>query len=176
MNARHVTQEELERYVVDALEPVEAAALEAHVAACPRCAGALAAEARIEVALHEVLPRAREIEAVAPAPSRAVRSPGLRLPRPAPWVLMAAAAALVLVCLPHAGRGPLPLPSGRELPGAGDGDPSALLSSARAPVAAPAGGSDEGALLCALSPAARALCLASQGPFCGPLPADESSP
>ncbi|MFO0577328.1 MAG: zf-HC2 domain-containing protein [Polyangia bacterium] len=173
MNARHVTQEELERYVVDALEPVEAAALEAHVAACPRCAGALAAEARLEVALHEVLPPARAIEAVAPAPSRAVRAGGL--PRPAPWVLMAAAAALVLVCLPHAGRGPLPLPSGRELPGLIDGDPSALLSAARAPVL-PAAAGDEGTLLCALSPASRALCLASQGPSCGPQPADESAP
>lgn len=174
MNARHVTQEELQRYVVDTLEPGQAAALEAHVAACPRCAEALTAEARIEVALHEVLPQARALEAVPPAPSLAVRPQARRLPRPAPWVLMAAAAALVLVCLPHAGRGPLPLPSGRELPGFSDGDPSALLSAA----SAPAGASEEGTLLCALSPASRALCLAVavQGPFCGPQPADESAP
>jgi anti-sigma factor RsiW len=169
MNARHVTQEELSRYVVDALEPEQAEALEAHVAACPRCAEALVAEARVEVALHEVLPQARALTDAATVSSLQARR---RLPRPAPWVLMAAAAALVLVCLPHAGRGPLPRPSGLELPATSDGDPSALLSAA----SAPAGAGEEAALLCALSPASRALCLASQGPFCGPLPADESVP
>lgn len=202
MNARHLTQQELQRYVLDALPPHEAEALEAHVASCPRCAAALQTEARVEVALQEVLPQARALTAIAAMPQQqpSERAPNARatarvtarawapngraiaratqraqaLPRHAPWLLMTAAAVLALVCLPHGDRGPRNAPAFTAAPGSSEDDPGPLLSSASLP-----GASEEATLLCALAPsasAARPLCLASQGPFCGPQPTDEAVP
>ena len=194
MNARHVTQQELQRYVLDALEPHEAEALEVHVASCPRCAAALQTEARVEVALQEVLPQARALTAIAPlsqqrpseqapiatatarvtARARASIARARSLPRHAPWLLMTAAAVLALVCLPHGDRGPRDVPIFVAAPGFGEDDPGPLLSSASLP-----GAGEDATLLCALAPsatAARPLCLANQGPFCGPQPTDEAVP
>lgn len=177
MNARHVTQEELQRYVLDALEPHEAEAVEAHVTSCPRCAAALQAEARVEVALQDVLPQARALDAIAPISQRETRARSVRaraLPRHAPWLLMTAAAVLALVCLPHGDRGSRSTPVFIAAPGFSEEDPELLLSSASLP-----GASEEATLLCALAPsvsAARPLCLANQGPFCGPQPTDEAVP
>lgn len=179
MNARHVTQEELQRYVLDALEPHEADAVEAHVASCPRCAAALQTEARIEVALQDVLPQARALDALAPIAQRETveRARSVRaraLPRHAPWLLMTAAAVLALVCLPHGDRGSRSTPVFVAAPGFSEDDPGSLLSSASLP-----GSSEDATLLCALAPSvsdARPLCLANQGPFCGPQPTDEAVP
>lgn len=179
MNARHVTQEELQRYVLDALEPHEAEEVEAHVASCPRCAAALKTEARVEVALQEVLPQARALDAIVPIHLRraSVRAPGVAaraLPRHAPWLLMTAAAVLALVCLPHGERGQRNAPVFIEAPSFSEDEPGPLLSSASLP-----GASEEATLLCAFAPSAssaRPLCLANQGPFCGPQPTDEAAP
>lgn len=181
MNARHVTQEELQRYVLDAVDPHEAEAVEEHVASCPRCAAALQTEARVEVALQEVLPQARALDAIAPiqqphrrASERAPITRSRALPRHAPWLLMTAAAVLALVCLPHGDRGSRNTPVFIAVPGFSEDDPGPLLSSASLP-----GSGEEAMLLCALAPsasAARPLCLANQGPFCGPQPTDEAVP
>ena len=180
MNPQHVTQEELARYVLDALEPGQAEELEAHVAVCPRCAAALQTEARVELALQEVLPQVRaQEEAVVPL-QRPRREPTRALPRHAPWLLMTAAAVLVLVLLPHAEPGPRPL-FPVEIPGVKrtaveDAEPSSLLSAVSPPARA---GAAEETLLCALAPPASgsgALCPASQGPFCGPMPSESARP
>ncbi len=50
----HVKAEQLESYVTGSASPVDEKAIEAHVAQCPMCAGALAREARLEVLFAEV--------------------------------------------------------------------------------------------------------------------------
>jgi anti-sigma factor RsiW len=50
----HATASELELYVIDALDPLSAAEVEAHVSACEACALALAGEARLEMAFAQV--------------------------------------------------------------------------------------------------------------------------
>lgn len=180
MTPQHVTQEELVRYVLDALEPGQAEELEAHVAVCPRCAAALQAEARVELALQEVLPQVRAQEQAVVPLQRPRTEPTRALPRHAPWLLMTAAAVLVLVFLPHAEPGPRHLLSvempGVELAAVQDAEPSSLLSAVSPPAHAEAA---EETLLCALAPPASdsgALCPASQGPFCGPMPSGGARP
>ena len=51
---RHATASELELYVIDALDPLSAAEVEAHVALCEACALALEGEARLEMAFEEL--------------------------------------------------------------------------------------------------------------------------
>ena len=51
---RHATASELELYVIDALDPLSAAEVEAHVAMCEDCAAALAGESRLEMACEEL--------------------------------------------------------------------------------------------------------------------------
>jgi hypothetical protein len=50
----HLSGEELALYVIDALPAERARAVEHHVGACADCAAALAADARLELALSEV--------------------------------------------------------------------------------------------------------------------------
>lgn len=50
----HVTAEDLEQYVVGALDTASAAWVEAHASACAECAAALRTEAALEIALFEV--------------------------------------------------------------------------------------------------------------------------
>jgi len=50
----HLSAQQLELYVIDALPAESARALEHHASRCAECAAALAAEARLEVALAEV--------------------------------------------------------------------------------------------------------------------------
>jgi anti-sigma factor RsiW len=52
--AEHLTPEELEQYVIGALEPAAVSAVEGHVAGCEACATALRREARLELGLAEV--------------------------------------------------------------------------------------------------------------------------
>ena len=78
MTSPHPSEEALEAYVLDALEPLEARALEQHVRCCDACAEALAAQARREVALEEMIPRvARARRPVAPPAARSWLSPFL---------------------------------------------------------------------------------------------------
>lgn len=94
MNPPHIRPADAEQYVLGALEPEAAAALEAHTLDCPPCALVLQREALLEEQLREV----------AQAPE--VRS---KVIRPAFWnrarssaaagVMMAAAAAVTLLVL-----------------------------------------------------------------------------
>jgi anti-sigma factor RsiW len=105
-DARHPSADALEAYVLDLLAPHEARALEQHVRVCEACAGALAAEARREVALEALLPR------VATA-----RRP-MRPPAPSPWLspfLLAATGALGLV-ITAANPGAIRLADGPSAP------------------------------------------------------------
>jgi hypothetical protein len=54
MSDTHPSQDDLALYVMGALDGEPAARLEAHVPTCAACASALAREARLEVALHDV--------------------------------------------------------------------------------------------------------------------------
>ena len=104
-NARHPGADALEAYVLDALAPHEARALEQHVRVCEACAGALAAEARREVALEALLPRV--------ATARPMRPPA-----PSPWLspfLLAATGALGLV-ITAASPGAVRLAEGPPVP------------------------------------------------------------
>jgi anti-sigma factor RsiW len=96
MSTPHPTREEIARYVVAALEPPAMERLEEHLATCPECARALAAEARFEVALWKIVPAAREEGAVVPLPHRLA-------PRRRTWLAVgsssAGLAAAVLLCL-----------------------------------------------------------------------------
>lgn len=73
---RHATASELELYVIDALDPLSAAEVEAHVALCEECALALAGEARLEMAFEElgaaVITVASSARAHAPSTKRGV--------------------------------------------------------------------------------------------------------
>ena len=89
----HARPEELELYVMGALEGPASARLEGHVRACAACAGALAAEARAEEALRELVPATRR------APAKIVRLPERRpAARSSGWSgVLAAAAALAVM-------------------------------------------------------------------------------
>jgi anti-sigma factor RsiW len=90
----HARAEELELYVLGALEAQESARLEGHVRSCHPCAAALAAEARVETALRELVPSVRR------APAKIVRLPDRRpvARRSGGWSgLMAAAAAIAVI-------------------------------------------------------------------------------
>lgn len=71
MSTRHITEEERALYVIDGLAAPAREQLEQHVMSCPRCAAALADEARFEMLLHELPTR--------PAPAVA---PIVALPQP----------------------------------------------------------------------------------------------
>jgi anti-sigma factor RsiW len=82
----HLVPEELEHYVIGALDQAGAARVEAHTASCATCAAALQSEARLEVGLLQL--------AAQPAPLQAFR----RRARVAVAVsALAAAAGLALV-------------------------------------------------------------------------------
>jgi hypothetical protein len=98
MSRNHLPRQDLSLYVIGALEPAETARLEAHVAACPSCAAALADEARLEMKLQAVMPEAlrerppslgaaRSLPVVAESPATRRRWP----------VAMMLAASLVVV-------------------------------------------------------------------------------
>jgi hypothetical protein len=70
MSTQHATSAELELYVLGALDGAHAERVEAHCAACDRCAAALAAEARLETAFEQVA--ARSVRAPTFRPLRAV--------------------------------------------------------------------------------------------------------
>ncbi len=81
MKTSHLSRDDLALYVMGALEPEPSAALEQHVAACSACAAALAREARLEVALHEVgasleRPRARPTRSIRRAAIAALAGAG----------------------------------------------------------------------------------------------------
>jgi hypothetical protein len=104
--ARHAGADALEAYVLDTLEPHEARALEQHVRVCESCAEALAAEARREVALEEMLPRVAR-----------ARGP-VQPPAPSPWLspfLLAVTGALGLV-VTAANPGAIRLADGAPVP------------------------------------------------------------
>lgn len=100
MNQPHIQPADAEQYVLGALEPEAAAALEAHTLACSPCALVLQREALLEEQLREV----------AQAPVQEAREEA-RIIRPARWnrprvsasaaagVMMAAAAAVTLLVL-----------------------------------------------------------------------------
>jgi anti-sigma factor RsiW len=81
--SKHVSPSDLEQYIIDGLDAVRAAAVEAHVARCEACGAALAKEATLEMAFEQVarapvrvIARSREqgrlrlpLCAVAPSPS-----------------------------------------------------------------------------------------------------------
>lgn len=69
MSEPHCTPEELAGYVQGLLCAARARALESHASACDACAEALAEEARVELALYEVVDSRRR------APSRPHRAP-----------------------------------------------------------------------------------------------------
>jgi hypothetical protein len=97
MNPPHIRPADAEQYVLGALEPEAAAALEAHTLDCPPCALVLQHEAILEEQLREV------------AQAPAARSAHSNVLRPAFWsrarssaaagVMMAAAAAVTLLVL-----------------------------------------------------------------------------
>jgi hypothetical protein len=114
MGEVHLSASELELFVIGALGNARAAAVEAHVGACERCAAALAREARVEMTLDEIANAAVTRDLSAPRP--AAKSTGLapRKPRPAARSLaitaagslsLAAAVLLLLVPSRHV-RGP----------------------------------------------------------------------
>jgi hypothetical protein len=91
----HVAPELVEAYVLDALDEQPARALEQHVRLCAACAEALAAEARREVALADLIPRVARQPVVPPS-------------RSGPWLspfLLAAASALGLLITAFDPRG-----------------------------------------------------------------------
>jgi hypothetical protein len=108
----HIRPADAEQYVLGAMEPAAAEALEAHTLECPPCATVLQREALLEEQLREVaqapIVEARVIEA------RVIEA---RVLRPARWnrvsavagVMMATAAAVTLLVLrPQQVAAPLP--------------------------------------------------------------------
>ncbi|MCY1075385.1 hypothetical protein [Archangium lansingense] len=94
MNQPHIHPADAEQYVLGALQPEAAAALEAHTIACPPCALILQREALLEEQLREV--------AQAPVQeARVIRPARWNRPRvsAAAGVMMAAAAAVTLLVL-----------------------------------------------------------------------------
>jgi hypothetical protein len=94
MNQPHIHPADAEQYVLGAMEPEAAAALEAHTVECPPCALILQREALLEEQLREVAQAAAD-EARVIRPARWSRP---RVPAVA-GVVMAAAAAVMLVVL-----------------------------------------------------------------------------
>lgn len=128
MSTHHITSQQLALYVMDGLDAAAREPLEQHIAGCPRCAAALADEARFEQLLHE-LPL--------PLPAAETAAPPVALPQPfteaEPWPLrtnprrrlvtrslwvLAAAAALVFWMKLSPSSGPshvqLPAPEPRD--------------------------------------------------------------
>ncbi|HEX8436673.1 hypothetical protein [Archangium sp.] len=95
MNQPHIHPADAEQYVLGAMEPQAAAALEAHTVDCPPCALILQREALLEEQVREVAQAALAVEAQVIRPARWSR------PRvsAATGVMMAAAAAVTLVLL-----------------------------------------------------------------------------
>jgi len=90
MTAMHPTVEELELYVADELSGSRATEIEDHAAGCDACGVALAAEARLELALEQIAGFRAEHDVVPMAPGRS-RSRSI-----VGAALMAAAALLVV--------------------------------------------------------------------------------
>jgi hypothetical protein len=86
MSGRHATAQELELYVLGALDARRVESFEAHCAVCEGCAAALAGEARLELAFENVQKRAARFERVRPMRAVAYGAVGM--------VAMAAAALL----------------------------------------------------------------------------------
>lgn len=84
MSTHHITSQQLALYVMDGLDAAAREPLEQHIAGCPRCAAALADEARFEQLLHE-LPL--------PQPAAEIAAPSVALPQPfsdaEPWPIRA---------------------------------------------------------------------------------------
>jgi hypothetical protein len=101
MNQPHIPPADAEQYVLGALEPEAAAALEAHTLACPPCALVLQREALLEEQLREVAQAASVEQARLEA--RVIRPARWNRPRvsasAAVGVMMAAAAAVMLLVL-----------------------------------------------------------------------------
>jgi anti-sigma factor RsiW len=85
----HIAPEQLEQYVIGALDPTTASLVEAHTASCADCALALQREAQLELGLAAV--------AALPAPLNAVRRRRRVGVAAAGVALAASAAAAVLV-------------------------------------------------------------------------------
>jgi hypothetical protein len=83
MSMNHLPEQDLALFVLGALEPAEMARLEAHVAVCPRCAAALAAEAQLEQKLQAAVPAALRELALRPV---AASPPPRPLPLPLPMI------------------------------------------------------------------------------------------
>jgi len=66
MSGRHATAEELELYVLGALDAGLTGPLEAHCAVCDACAKALAGEATLEMAFEQVARRTVRVHAARP--------------------------------------------------------------------------------------------------------------
>lgn len=103
----HLGADELEQYVLGALEAEAIRRVEWHARGCSSCAEALAEEARLETALRELVPAVRR------APAKVVRLPDRPVAKPrrsdgTPGALAAAAAILLAVW----GLGAPRLPSG----------------------------------------------------------------
>ena len=125
MAARHPLPDELELYVLGALDGETTLRLERHVRRCSPCAAALAEEARLETTLRALVPAVRQ------APAKVVR-----LPRPAPpprpraglsGALGAAAAILVAVWGLGGERGGTPGSRALGVAVAGPGDGPVLV-------------------------------------------------
>ncbi|QRK08785.1 hypothetical protein JQX13_00960 [Archangium violaceum] len=94
MNQPHIRPADAEQYVLGALEPEAAAALEAHTIQCPHCARILQQEALLEEQLREVAQAAAaRATVIRPARWNRARSSA------AAGVMMAAAAAVMLLVL-----------------------------------------------------------------------------
>ncbi|WNG49778.1 hypothetical protein F0U60_40925 [Archangium minus] len=94
MNQPHIRPADAEQYVLGALEPEAAAALEAHTVECPHCALLLQQEAMLEEQLREVgQVIATQAKVIRPARWNRARSSA------AAGVMMAAAAAVTLLVL-----------------------------------------------------------------------------
>ncbi len=105
MSGRHATTEELELYVLGALDAGRSEAFEAHCASCDACAAALAGEASLEIAFEQVAKKSSRVQSQRPLRAVAYGAVGL--------LAMAAAVFLWI------GRAPA------ATPGAGEGTASA---------------------------------------------------
>jgi len=99
--------DDLDLYVMGALPDERCTVIEAHVSQCAECAARLAAEARLELQLHEVAAAASAATAttnapapspatIASAPRRSERPVTRRRRRVAAWSALAAVAAALL--------------------------------------------------------------------------------
>jgi hypothetical protein len=104
--SRHATAEELELYVLGALDAGRVETFEAHCASCDACAAALSGEAQLEIAFEQVQRRAVRTEVARPLRAVAYGAMG---------VLAMAAAVLLWI-----GHGSL-----TTAPGAGEGTAAA---------------------------------------------------